>query len=491
MGGAGGLTMPALATQATPSPDVRTAVKALLSASADFHTLDPDTKRAIAGSVVRIADTARALASDVDPAAPAPPPPVARAFNAGDDFSGVAADKVAGTTKAILDAVSFPRFVTELINGVFKAMNDSNQQQLASYIELIQNVSNTLDGFADANVGISGARSWLAERFPGSFVVQGDDDLKPEPGMSPEEKKELQAERDASTRLKLIPGAAMPTPVALKAAFGMGPEETAPSAGDPENLVPLARSAIAKNRQQMLSTMVMMGMQRIVIESGRLNASMRFHIDTRSAAASDVGSSFDTRTTTDASAGAKFGPWGVDAKVQSTIGYVSTNRSQTTEQMNTDLDLASNVELIFKTDYVQLERLAGGPTQERIRVNAMNPEAEAKIAAEDRKARRSSDDAAETARSTRMNEGLARPAPQTPAVPTKAKDEQPKPKEEAVKSKEDPAKSKEDPAKKPDDSKAKEATKEPPPKASPAKTPALAPPGKAPQQQSKGDAFKS
>jgi hypothetical protein len=169
--------------------------------------------------------------------------------------------------------------------------------------------------------------------------------------------------------------------------------------------VPLARSAIAKNRQQMLSTMVMMGMQRIVIESGRLNASMRFHIDTRSAAASDVGSSFDTRTTTDASAGAKIGPWGVEAKVQSTIGYVSTNRSQTTEQMNTDLDLASNVELIFKTDYVQLDRLAGGPTQERIRVNAMNPEAEAKIAAEDRKARRSSDDAAETARSTRMNEG--------------------------------------------------------------------------------------
>jgi hypothetical protein len=251
--------MPALATQAAPSPDVRTAVKALLSASADFHTLDPDTKKAIAGSVVRIADSARALATDIEK--PQQRLPVAQAMNAGSDFSGVAADKVAGTTKAILEAVSFPRFVTELINGVFKAMNDSNQQQLASYIELIQNVSNTLDGFADANVGISGARAWLAERFPGSFVVQGDEDLKPEPGMSAEEKKELQAERDASTRLRLIAGASMPTPAALKAAFGMGPDETAPSAGDPENLVPLARTAIAKNRQQMLSTMVMMGMR--------------------------------------------------------------------------------------------------------------------------------------------------------------------------------------------------------------------------------------
>jgi hypothetical protein len=46
--------------------------------------------------------------------------------------------------------------------------------------------------------------------------------------------------------------------------------------------VPFARRTLARQRQQMLSTMVMLGMQRIVIESGRLNAAMRFHIDTRS-----------------------------------------------------------------------------------------------------------------------------------------------------------------------------------------------------------------
>ena len=478
--------MPALATQAAPSPDVRAAVKALLSASTDFHTLDPDTKKAIAGSVVRIADSARALATDIEK--PQQRLPVAQAMNAGSDFSGVAADKVAGTTKAILEAISFPRFVTELINGVFKAMNDSNQQQLASYIELIQNVSNTLDGFADANVGISGARAWLAERFPGSFVVQGDEDLKPEPGMSAEEKKELQAERDASTRLRLIAGASMPTPAALKAAFGLGPDETAPSAGDPETLVPLARTAIAKNRQQMLSTMVMMGMQRIVIESGRLSASMRFHIDTRSAAASDVGSSFDTRTSTDASAGAKFGPWGIEAKVQSTIGYVSTNRSQTTEEMNTDLDLASNVELIFKTDYVQLDRLAGGPTQERIRVNAMNPEAEAKLAAEDRKARRTSDDAAETARATRMNEGLARPGalpPSATKAPETTTKPPPPPKQEPTKTPPPAGKQPEKPA----PTGTKEPAKAPPAKPAPVKTPAPKPPAKPGAE--KDDAFRT
>jgi hypothetical protein len=405
------------ATPPAPSADIRAAVRTLLGTSADFHTLDAETKKTIAGAMVRIADTARALASESEVPASARQP-LARAMTAGSDYSGVTASRVADTTRAVLNAVSFPRFVTELINGVFKALNDSNQQQLASYIELIQNVSSTLDGFADANVGVSGARSWLAEHFPGSFVVQGDEDMEPTPGMSADERRELQEERDASTRLRLVPGGSMPSAAALKSAFGLGPEEEAPATGDPESLVPLARSALARNRQKMLSTMVMMGMQRIVIESGKLNASMRFHIDTRSAAAADAGSSFDTRTNMDVSGGAKFGPWGMEAKVQSTIGYVSTQRSQTTEEMNTDLDLSSNVELIFKTDYVQLDRLAGGPTQERIRVNAMNPEAEARLASDARTARRNAEGTAEAARGSQLKDSMARPGA-LPASTTK------------------------------------------------------------------------
>ncbi len=86
-------------------------------------------------------------------------PVLALAQNAGSEFSGVAVDRVAGTTQAVLNAVSFPRFVTELITGVFKAMNDSNQQQLTAFVELIRNVAQTTEGFADSNVGVGGARS--------------------------------------------------------------------------------------------------------------------------------------------------------------------------------------------------------------------------------------------------------------------------------------------------------------------------------------------
>lgn len=397
-----------------PAPGVRKVVRDLLTTSSRYHKLDPDARRTVAGSMVRIADTAMALAHEDAAARPA----LAQAQNAGSSFSGVAASKVADTTKQILNAVSFPRFVTELIIGVFKALNDSNQQQMHSYVELIQNVASSTEGFADANIGISGARSWLAERFPASFVVEGegaDDFATPAASMTPEERAEAQAERDASTKLRLRPGASMPNEAALKTAFGLGPQDSVP-AGDPENLVGLARASLARNRQQMLSTMVMMGLQRLVVESGRLNASMRFHIDTRSAAAEDSGSSFDMRNETEGGVGAKFGPWGVEAKVKNTIGFVSTQKTQTTEEMNTDLDLNSSVELLFKTDYVQLDRLAGGPAQERIRVNSLNPEAELKLASADRAARRAAQSTAESARSSQLNERLHTPPPIPPST---------------------------------------------------------------------------
>lgn len=410
--------MIAQTAEQTPCPAVRATVRDLLSASSAYHSQDPDTRRAIAGSLVRIANTAKTLA-EVDRSAPARPrAPLAMAQNAGSEFSGVAAERVAGTTHAILNAISFPRFVTDLINGVFKSLNDSNQQQLHSFVELIQNVAASTEGFADANIGISGARAWLAERFPANFVVQGgeaDDFGTPAAQMTPEERAEAQAERDADTRLVLRPGVSMPTEAALRTAFGLGPDD-AVSGGDPESLVPMARANMARSRQQMLSTMVMMGLQRIVVESGRLSASMRFHIDTRSAANDDRGSSFDMRNDTSVGVGAKVGPWGVEGKMQNTVGYVSTERTQSTEEMNTEVDMNSSVELLFKTDYVSLDRLAGGPAQERIRVNALNPDAEAALASTERQARRSAQAGTDTARSSRLSERLVRPA-QGGAIP--------------------------------------------------------------------------
>lgn len=179
--------------------------------------------------------------------------------------------------------------------------------------------------------------------------------------------------------------------------------------------VPLARRQIARQRQQMLATMVMLGMQRIVIDSGRINASMRFHIDTRSAASEDRGSELGIKNRVKAAGSFGVGPWGASAEVENTISYVSTQRSQNTEEINTDLELNSSVELVFKTDYLPLERLAGGPQIERIKGNTLNPEAEAKAVIGARTARDKASRDAESKRSEATLKALAPPPVPPPA----------------------------------------------------------------------------
>jgi hypothetical protein len=107
----------------------------------------------------------------------------------------------------------------------------------------------------------------------------------------------------------------------------------------------------------MLAMMVQMGMHRIVIDSGRINASKRFHIDATSAAEEDQSSRFDTRTTIGASGSFGFGLWSASASISSTIGYVSTDDVRTRENLTASAYLNSSVELHFRTDQVPLDRI--------------------------------------------------------------------------------------------------------------------------------------
>jgi hypothetical protein len=394
-----------------PLPVVRTAVRDLLSSSQAFHSLSPENRKAAAQAMVKVCQTAVSLMQEEAKAdlevksglKPLRPRAIATAQSAGQQFSGVSASKVAGTTQAILNAVSFPRFVTDLINGVFRAMVDSNRQQMASYVDLIKNVAASVDGFAEMSLGQDQARQWLVDTFPGSFEIQGGADADTAP--------EDRAEENASARVRLRSGASMPSEEALRGALGLGPDESPPS-GDPEtSLMPFARRAIARQRQQVLASMVMMGMQRIIIESGRINAAMRFHIDTRSTASDESGSKFNLENQTSVSGSY----WGITAKMTNTIGYVSTQKQQSTEEMNTDLDLNSSVELIFKTDYLPLDRMAGKGQVDRIKVNTINPEAEEKLASQERQTRLQGARAADAARDKSLDESLKSPPPPPPS----------------------------------------------------------------------------
>ena len=210
--------------------------------------------------------------------------------------------------------------------------------------------------------------------------------------------------------LQLREGASPPSAETLRGDLGIAAGDPVPG-GDPEDgLVAFARRHLARNRQSMLATMVTMGLQRIVIESGRINASMRFHIDTRSIASEDRGSrvGVDNRINVAGSFGA--GPWGVSAGLQNTISYVSTQRNQSSEEMNTDLELNSGVDLYFKSDYVPLDRLANRGQIANIHGRSLNP------AATDT-ARQTAQRAEEAARRGQVDTALKPPPPAEPLKP--------------------------------------------------------------------------
>jgi len=417
-------------------PLVRVLVRDILTASPSFAKLPVPQRREFASSMVRVCEAgasllreehenrhrARQLAAAQGAAPSTPRPPhrgnrrarvLSMTQGAGSDFSGVAASKVAGTTQNILNAVSFPRFVTDLINGVFKAILTSNSQQMTSYVELINNVSSSLSGFADTNYSDRGARQWLVEKFPGTFEISSGD-------------SDSGSGFDDGPQLQLKDGAKMPSEDALKTALNLGPNDSI-SSGDPESsLVPFARVQMARQRQQMLATMVMLGMQRIVIDSGKINAAMHFHIDTRSAAQDDEGSTFNFQNQVDASGNFSVGPWGVGAKVSNTIGYVSTQRSQTTEELNTDLDLNSSVEINFRSDYLPLNRMASSDQANRIRANTLNPEVEYLAAEKDRAAKNADLDKARwTDLSNTLQPKMTSPPAPSPAKPAHPGGQQP------------------------------------------------------------------
>lgn len=398
-----------------PPPWLRYAVRDILGQSAGFQALDADQQRSLANAMVRVSAMAANLIGEEADAQAAidrqhAPRPLASA-QAAADF-GAAADRIAGTTRNVLNAVSFPRFVTDLINGVFRAMLDSNAQQMNMYVQLLNNVSASLDGFANTQFSLDSTRRWLAEHFPGQLELE---QPEIEPGEPPPDPEDVEP-----PRLRLAAGASMPGEEELRTVLGLQPGDPL-EASSPEQLVPLARRQMARQRQQMLATMVMLGMQRIVVESGRISAGMRFHIDTRSAASEQSGNTFNMQNRVKAAGSFGLGPWGASAEIENTIGYVSTQRNQSTEEMNTDLELNSSVELNFRSDYIPLNRMAAQAYADRIRANSLNPDVEmAKAEADERRQREASQRQAETERNRSMDDLLSKPsAPQTPGTPAK------------------------------------------------------------------------
>jgi hypothetical protein len=336
---------------------VRQAVRTTLQSSALYQAAPADARRELARKLVNVAtiaakllDEDRRLTEQVARRRAARAVPLALAQSAGDQLGMQATRAAAGTIAAVRDSINFPVFVQSLITGVFQAILSSSVQQLGSIGEMLDGVSATADEF-QGTVGDAEVGPWLTGKFPSLFVAgEGGVTTRPEVDLSEQGP-------------------------ALQAGLGATEDEVSGIDGDdlPGTLLPLARRKMARDKQSLLATMVQMGLQRIVVDEGRIHASMDLRVDAQSGSTEQRTQRDDWRVNAAAAASGSFGPWSASASASTSVGQVKTDQQYTDEQIAVRAGLRSSVDLAFRTEQVPLDRMASEHARVRIDANARVP----------------------------------------------------------------------------------------------------------------------
>ncbi len=386
----------AVSVKSTPPPvEARQAVKNLLLRSPAFSKLPAKTQQQIAQDTAEIAGylakpegipanqlpTAAALA-DADPnqTHKSYQDNLQQVNKVGSGFKAQAAREGAEVAGVLLQKVNFPTFVASLIEGVFHAIVHSSIEQMEAYGKLVASVAKTLNQFRDENVSDNQGRDHLVEQFPDILqlgTVEGGDFMGPGSGQP---RVQLKDGVDEDEALQSV-NSRLPTPV----------KSLDLSDAENENaLVQSARTQLATSRQQLLATMVLMGINRIVVTDGKIQAKILYDFQARdnartqrSAAAMDYatdasgniqktsGYEGESETTMGGSEYSKGSDGTEDRKTgdyyskgkykyseQPIISAMSTASETSESALQTKASLSGVVDINFKSDYLPLEKMA-------------------------------------------------------------------------------------------------------------------------------------
>ncbi len=377
-----------------PRPEVRAKVQELLAATPAFHQLPSSQQMQVARDTARIADAL------VGQAAPGTSSVSSQAMAGGvdqyesdqaavdaignDPFTAGAAREGAAIAGEFMKQVNFVEFVSGLIDGVFNSIVTSSIQQMEAYSKMVADVSKSLNQFRDDNTTSDDGKDQLCEAFPDVFDI-GPDSFTG--GTDPVLKLKDGVDQDA----------ALANVAGTLNQHADKPIESI-DVSDPEvqeTLIKAARGQIATSRQQLLATMVLMGLSRIVVTNGKISAKIMYDFNassqrqlSRTAMARDyardaqgnllkVGTTETENETSDkgsrsrnssyeAGKGSYTGTYDADYYTKGKYKYtekpVMTAQSMASETQNDNFSakasLMGAVEVNFKSDYMPLDKMA-------------------------------------------------------------------------------------------------------------------------------------
>lgn len=261
----------------------------------------------------------------------------------------------------LVQKVDFPKFVGGLIKNVFQAIVESSIEQMRAYGELIANVAKTTDQFMRDNIGEGAGRDYLADAYPDVLAVgvggTAEGFAAGESADPPPPRLEARGE-DPAVRLAEI-----------SREMNVNPPVTDLSDANAElRLVTAARLQMAKSRQQLLSSMVMLGINRIVITDGSINAKVVFDMRASDKAKRGYTASMHDREAqrykenVNAEYGSWYTPYSASASFEGEQEHVATVASAVDESSESKAEvkakLSGDVRVNFKSDYLPLEKMA-------------------------------------------------------------------------------------------------------------------------------------
>ena len=312
--------------------------------------LSEETRRSLAQSLGTLGEQLAPpvpgppVQQETAPAAPAPAPASSGA-PASAGGASTPTGRAGEVARATLNAIDFPSFVASLIQGTFKAIVDASIQQMTAYAELLANVARTVDQFMNDNVTDGQVKDYLADEHPDVFT-------KDTSGGAPV----LKVNQDGKSPQQL--------PSFLQDLGFQAPQDI--SNDDVDNvIVPQTKRSLAEQRQQTLATMVLMGINRVVIDDGEILAKLMFHID----ASETTSLKFDQTKTTVGNMAQTAG----NSQFTAQGLMVNTTSLNAQSDINVRADLTGQVSVKFRSETFPLERFADSAAIQLINQNAKVP----------------------------------------------------------------------------------------------------------------------
>jgi hypothetical protein len=345
---------PASVTDATV-PLVRGQVRDLLMKTPAYAALSEEDRRELAHGMVNVGQflaDAGGVTRDVPMALTAqpaysladPPPPVDTAGQKFKDQGGAqAADAGVDALGNAIDNVDFPGFVAGLIDGVFNAIVTSSIKQMEAFAELVKNVSKSVDSFMKDNVSEDQARDYLVERYPEHLEVDTTGDNAT---IAPRQDADTDAMPDFFSDLGLA-----------------APVDSLDEDSIEQQLVPAARKKMAMDRQQVLLSLVLMGINRLIVTDGSIKATVVFELKTTDRITQKRKLTTDyNRTQNEKYSRSRWGwifspssTYTSDTNTQLNVSTVKTDDSESKVDLKTKL--TGDVNVRFRSETFPLERM--------------------------------------------------------------------------------------------------------------------------------------